>query len=253
MEDKEHRLPMVKENETQNKNWKSIKNYRQSKISEMIKYTNEEYRHTIKEMVYVNILICDIDSGLSFEDFKKKYGKHKWTAYPTLNNISKDWSKYRVIVYLDQLIRLEGEHNLKVLKILRTLFCSYEAPNHQMASYINQEDWEQRYENEGELYHIEQSLVDNLMLRMQNFTDYFNKSFEMPTEKSTHTSLLNVESAKEYFENSFNSADGARHKALYVIKNRLSDHDRLIFENWLYSHQPTYITNWRSHKVITKS
>lgn len=250
MEDKEHRLPMVKENETQNKKWKSIKNYRQSKISEMIKYTNEEYRHTIKEMEYVNILICDIDSGLSFEDFKKKYGKHKWTAYPTLNNISKDWSKYRVIVYLDQAIELKGEHNLKVLKILRTMFCSFEDPNHQMASYINQEDWEQRYENEGELYHIEQSLVDNLMLRIKNFKEYKNTAFVKKENLSADTPLISFEEAKEHFERSFKSGDGTRHRALFIVKNRLSDTDRTLFESWLISNYPSYLTKWKSHKVV---
>lgn len=249
MGDKEHRLPLVKAQREQSSKWNNIKNYEQSKISEMVKYTTSEYRHIIKEMNYINILICDIDSGLSFGEFKERYKNYRWTAYPTLNNTSEDWTKFRVIVYLDQPVRLEGEHNLKVLKLLRTLFCPHEDPNHQMASYINKEDWEQKYDNNGALWHIDQSLVDNLTLRIENIRNYMTKAFESVDSITTSVSSLSLEEAKGYFEKSFKSGDGARHKALYIIKNRLAETDRVLFEGWLMTHYPGYLTNWRSHKV----
>lgn len=248
VEDKPGRLPLIKGD----KKWSSIKNFSQSKISEMFKYTTNQYRHSIKEMEYINCLICDIDSGIIFSKFKEIYKNYKWIAYPTLNNNTKDWLKFRVIVPLDQPIELKGENNLKVLKVLRTMFCYYEDPNHQMASYINQEDWEQRYENNGELWHIDQDLVDDLMLRIKNFRDYKNTAFVKKENitSSTHLSSISLEGAKEYFEGSFQLADGARHKALFIIKNRLSDTDRALFEDWLISIYPTYIGKWKSHKII---
>lgn len=250
MEDKSNRLPLVKADEVKLKQWNSIKNYHQSKISEMYKHTPNQYRHAIKEMEYINCLICDIDSGIAFGEFKDRYKNYKWTAYPTLNNTSQDWVKFRVIIPLDQVIELKGEHNLKVLKILRTMFCQYEDSNHQMASYINQEDWEQRYENNGELWHIEQSLVDNLTLRIKNFKEYKNTAFVKKENISADTPLISLQEAKEHFERSFKSGDGARHKALFIVKNRLSDTDRTLFESWLISNYPNYFAKWQSHKVV---
>ena len=253
MVDKEQRLPMVKGNDELLKEWNGIKNYRQSKISEMFRYTEDEYRHTIKEMEYINILICDIDDGLSFNEFKERYKEYRWTAYPTLNNIYDDWRKFRVIIPLARPLELKGDHNLKVLKLLRVMFCPLEDPNHQMASYINQGDWEHRYENDGDLWCIEQELVDNLTLRMQNFNEYKAKSFDNVGKIDTKTLCLpslTIEEAKDYFEKSFGSVDGARHKALFIIKNRLSVSDRLLFENWLIMNHPTYIAKWKSHKVV---
>ena len=253
--DKEHRLPEVKKDDILLKQWNEIKNYSQSKISEMFKITYSEYPHTISEMTNINSLIIDIDNGLSFSEFKKRYRKYKWTAYPTLNNINEDWNKFRVIVPLSRLLELSGPNNLKVLKLLRVMFCPFEDPNHQMASYINQCDWDNRYENEGEKYTIDQELVDNLTLRLQSFSEYkttlFTKGSKMDT-KAISLSSMSLEDAKEYFERSFGSADGARHKALFIIKNRLSATDSALFEDWLAGKYPTYMTKWKGHKVILK-
>lgn len=255
MEDKEHRLPIVKADATKKKTWDNIKNFKQSKISEMFKLTKNQYQHSIKEMDHINCLICDIDSGISFSEFKDRYKMYQWTAYPTLNNIDKDWKKFRVIVPIDNMIVLKGEHNLKVLKLLRKMFCAYEDPNHQMPSYINQEDWEQKYENEGEKWHINQDFVDNLTLRIQNFRDYRNMVFTKNDKFNSEGKLggkITFDEAKELFDNSFKLGDGARHKTLFVIKNRLCADDRELFEDWLVlspKYKP-YLKNWRSHRVI---
>ena len=253
MEDKEHRLALVKADASKMKTWNNIKNYQQTKISEMFQLTDKQYLHSIKEMHNINCLICDIDSGISFSEFKDRYKMYQWTAYPTLNNIDKDWKKFRVVVPLDNMIELKGEHNLKVLKLLRKMFCAYEDPNHQMPSYINQEDWEQRYENKGEKWHIAQDYVDNLTLRIENFRDYMNRIFTKNEKFHSENKCrqnITFDEAKEHFDNSFRLGDGARHKTLFVIKNRLSADDMDLFQNWLASNHPTYLKNWRSHRVI---
>ena len=248
-EDKEHRLPLRKKD----KDWTDIKNYKQSKISEMFKFTNESYRQVISECTHINSLVCDIDSGLKFGEFKERYKKYKWTAYPTLSNITSDWTKFRVIVPLGKMIELEGEYNLKVLRLLRQMFCPFEDSQHMMVSYVNQEDWNLRIENDGEYYNIEQSFVDYLHLQLKNLKEFKELKKYKPTSSiisSASHSYITLDMAKEYFENSFKLGDGARHKTLFLIKNRLSADDKDLFEDWLKSNHPKHIINWRSHKVV---
>jgi hypothetical protein len=248
-EDKEHRLPLRKKD----KDWTDIKNYKQSKISEMFKFTNESYRQVISECTHINSLVCDIDSGLKFSEFKERYKKYKWTAYPTLSNITSDWTKFRVIVPLGKMIELEGEYNLKVLRLLRQMFCPFEDSQHMMVSYVNQEDWNIRIENDGEYYNIDQSFVDYLHLQLKNLKEFKELKKYKPTSSissSASHSYITLDMAKAYFENSFKLGDGARHKTLFLIKNRLSADDKDLFEDWLKSNHPKHIINWRSHKVV---
>ena len=248
-EDKEHRLPLKKKD----KDWTNIKNYRQSKISEMVKITNEPYRQVISECTHINSLICDIDSGLKFSQFKERYKRYKWIAYPTLSNITSDWSKFRVIVPLGKMIKLEGEYNLKVLRFLRQMFCSYEDNQHMMVSYVNQEDWNLRYENDGEYYNIDQEFVDDLYSQVKNLKEYKKLRKYKPTSPiKTHipNKSISLDDAKQHFNNSFRLGDGARHKALFVIKNRLASEDRDLFTDWLISNYPKYLQNWNSHKLV---
>lgn len=124
-QDKEHRLPAEKKT----KAWMDIKLFHQTKISDMYKDSDNVYRFIKSELNLIDCLIIDIDGGLSFNDFEKKYQHWTWFAYPTINNLSHNWTKFRVIVPLSATIKINGDHNLKLLKMLRTMFCPYEDPN----------------------------------------------------------------------------------------------------------------------------
>jgi len=143
--------------------WKELKNYGQLKISDLYLDDDKEYRHTKGEMNKVGCLIDDIDSGLRFSEFKEIYKQYKWYAYPTISNTDpNDWHKFRVIVPLSNTLTIDGENNVKVLKALRNMFCPYEDPCHGLTSYINLNDFEHMYVNDGEVYDVNQKTVDLL-------------------------------------------------------------------------------------------
>lgn len=248
-EDKPNRLPGVKKGN----DWTSIKRFQQGKISEMYADTLTTYRYIRSEMNYADCLICDIDGGMKFSEFKEKYKVWSWMAYPTINNITDDWTKFRVIVPLATTIKLEGEHNLKVLKALRTMFCQYEDPDHQVYSYVNYEDFSNMVGNDGEQLNISQELVDCLNLCITTSYDYndkrFNKS-DVVVEGDTMKSDMTLDKAKNLFLKKLaDPTEGARHRVLYPIKKGLSEGDRVLFEEWLSDVYPTYVSHWRSHKV----
>lgn len=252
-EDKEHRLPEVKGD----KCWKNIKNYDQTKISEMYKETDNEYRHSKSSMEYIDCLIVDIDSGITFQEFRERYGDYLWVSYPTINNIPDDWNKFRVIVPLRNRLRLSGEYSVMTLKMLRSMFCYYEDPNHQVSSYVNLEDWLKMRGNNGELYDIPQEVVDNIMLCIKNSKDMGMMSFNKDqTDKSVQDhkgTKKTLEWSQDYFKSSFELGDGERHKRLFVIKNSLDEPDRDRFQSWLNNTYPSYLTHWKSHRVIRRT
>lgn len=247
-EDKKERLPGVKKGN----DWTAIKRFRQGKISDMYADTDNTYRYVRSEMDRADCLICDIDGGMTFGQFKEKYEKWAWIAYPTINNVTDDWTKFRVIVPLAKTIKLEGEHNLKVLKALRTLFCPYEDPDHQVYSYINYEDFKQMVGNEGAILDINQEFVDCLNMCITTSYDYNNRRFNSTevTGEVTHASGMTLDSAKSLFLRKLaDPTEGARHRVLYPIKKGLSPEDRIKFEEWLCDVHPAYLSHWRSHKV----
>lgn len=252
-EDKEHRLPEVKGS----RDWKNIKNYKQTKISEMFKDTDEEYRHNKSSMEYIDCIIVDIDSGITFKDFKEMYQDYLWLSYPTINNIPDDWNKFRVIVPLKNRIRLMGEYNVMTLKMLRSMFCYYEDPNHQVASYVNREDWFKGRGNEGELYDIPQEVVDDIMKSIKTSKDMVMMTFDTKQTDSNlkgyHKAPKTLEWSKDYFSSSFGMGEGERHKRLFVIKNSLDYSDRERFQSWLMTAYPSYLTHWKSHKVVRRT
>lgn len=247
-EDKEHRLPAEKKT----KAWTDIKRFCQSKISDMYKDTDKIYKYRSSEMNLADCLIIDIDGGLSFNEFQKKYERWTWIAYPTINNISENWTKFRVIVPLAHTIRLEGEHNLKVLKLLRTMFCHYEDPDHQVYSYINIEDLTRLQGNKGEVYDIPQEFVNCLGMCLKESYDYNSRKFEKKTVnyEGRPNGDMTLNDAKSLFLNALsNPEDGARHFILYPIKKGLCIEDREEFEKWLGEVYPEYIKHWNSHRV----
>lgn len=247
-QDKVNRLPGVKKSD----DWTSIKRFRQGKISEMYADTLASYRYVRSEMNLADYIICDIDGGMTFSDFKEKYNQWTWIAYPTINNITDNWTKFRVIVPLNATIRLEGEHNLKVLKALRTMFCPYEDPDHQVYSYINYEDFSNMVSNTGSTLDIPQEFVDCLNLCITTSYDYNNKKFckeEIKTGETVKTGM-SLDNAKSLFLKKLaDPTEGARHRTLYPIKKGLSAEDRKLFEEWLGEVHPAYLSHWRSHKV----
>ena len=246
-EDKANRLPLRKKD----KDWQTIKMFQQGKLSEMYKDTDNTYRFIKSEMNLADCLICDIDGGISFSQFKENYKDWMWIAYPTINNITEDWTKFRVIVPLENTIKLEGEHNLKVLKMLRTMFCPYEDPDHQVYSFINYEDFKNRYENEGQVYSIPQDFVDCLNMCITTSYDYNDRKFSKTDIVSVDSkSGMSLSEAQALFlKKMADPTEGARHSVLFFIKRSLLPEDRLSFEDWLCKVYPAYLAHWRSHKV----
>ena len=122
-----------------------------------------------------------------------------------------------------------------------------------MVSYVNQEDWNLRYENDGEYYNIDQEFVDDLYFQVKNLKEYKKlRKYKATSPIKTHipNKCITLDEAKEHFVNSFKLGDGARHKALFVIKNRLTSEDRDLFTDWLISNYPKYLQNWNSHKLV---
>jgi hypothetical protein len=248
-EDKPNRLQTIKKGE----DWSRIKTRIQGKISDMYADTQGTYRYLKGEMDRADYIICDIDGGMTFTKFKEEYAQWTWIAYPTINNITEDWTKFRVIVPLAHTIKLEGEHNLKVLKALRTIFCNYEDPVHQVYSFINYEDFSKLVGNDGQILDIPQEFVDCLNMCITTSYDYndrkFNRSEVLSGETVVNTNMT-IDRAKDLFlKKLLDPEEGARHRVLYPIKKGLSPEDRLLFEEWLGEVYPSYLTHWRSHKV----
>lgn len=254
-EDKGQRLYQVKSNKSDSERWSNIKNYEQLQISEFFKDTTNEYRHHKSVVNEIGCLIIDIDDCLSFEEFKKLYGSWKWLAYPTISNTESNWNKFRVIIPLAHPVKIEGDNNLKVLKALRSSFCAYEDKCHGLGSYVNLDDWQEKYINEGDVYSIEQSDVDLLQYLISVVCDYTKKKFdakEIEVNVKSDRRWWSLDKAIKFYEEAEASPmEGARHAALFKIKNNLSEEDCGRFEDWLWEHHPTAVKkHWKSHKRI---
>ena len=149
----------------------------QTMISEFYKDapSSTRYSHKTEEMDKIDCLIVDIDDSISYYEFKEIYSHLTWTAYPTISNYDADnWRKFRVIIPLTQTLLIPND-SLNVLKLLRRMVCKYEDKNHQLPSFINQEQWDLRRSNEGELVDISQDTVTYLDSLLQNLTTVSGK------------------------------------------------------------------------------
>ena len=149
----------------------------QTMISEFYKdaLSSTRYAHKTEEMEKIDCLIVDIDDSISYYEFKDKYSHLTWTAYPTISNYDADnWRKFRVIIPLTQTLLIPND-SLNVLKLLRRMVCKYEDKNHQLPSFINQEQWDMRRSNEGELVDISQDTVTYLHSLLQNLVTVAGK------------------------------------------------------------------------------
>lgn len=253
--DKGQRLYKVKSDSEQEEKWRNMKNYKQLQISEFYLDTTNEYRHIKSEVNEIGCLIIDIDDSLSFKEFKNQYKDWVWIAYPTISNTDSNWNKFRVIIPLSHPVRIEGDNNLKVLKALRSTFCTYEDKQHGLGSYVNIEDWREKYINNGEIYNIEQSDVDLLQYLISVSHDYTKKKFdqsEITVGEVSNRRWWSMDRAiKCYEEAEASPMEGARHAALFKIKNNLSEEDCGKFEEWLWEHYPNAVKkHWKSHKRI---
>lgn len=251
LKDKPTRLLKVKSNKSDSERWGDIKKYEQLAISEFYKDTSNEYRHTKSEVDEINSLIIDIDDSLSFKEFKELYKDWMWLAYPTISNIDSNWTKFRVIIPLEQTLKITGENNLRILKTLRAYFCPYEDANHNLYSYINKEDFAHIYKNNGEIYNIDQSEVDLLQYLISIVRDNTKLNFAdkdiLIGEDDVKVYSWTLEKAISYYND--HDKDNERHHALFVIKINLKGDVRNEFEFWLSENHPTKMHHWRSHKV----
>lgn len=251
MEDKPNRLPIIKADQ---KRIDRLKMYGQSKLSEMYNDSTGEYRYTKSSVDRVGCLVCDIDGGLPFSEFKEMYKQWKWYAIPTFSNVTEDWTKFRVIIPLKHIIYIgKGENNLRVLKCLRKLFCRWEDPQHGMYFQANLEDYNETKLNKGELYDIPQDVVDNLHLYLDNCYEFKKEHIDTKNVETKLGKMVfkrkrtwTIDYAKEYYKK--NDKDGERHSAIFVIKNNILPEYEEDTKNWIYSIGKG--VHWENNSVI---
>lgn len=252
MEDKPNRLPIIKSDQ---KRIDRLKMMGQSKLSEMYCDSEEEYRFTKSNMDRVGCLVCDLDDGIPFSEFKEMYGQWKWYAFPTFSNLTEDWTKFRVIIPLKHIIYLgKGDNNLKVLKCLRKLFCRWEDPQHGLYFQANLEDYQKaKINDKGEIYDIPQDVVDNLHLYLDNCYEFKDEHLDTKKVETKLDKIVfkrrrtwTIDDAKEYYKKY--DKDGERHSAVFVIKNNILPEYEEETKNWIYSIGKG--VHWENNSVI---
>lgn len=240
----------------QDPNWKKLfDDYKknQTMISEFYKDTSSKsvkYPHKKDEMEKIDCLIVDIDDSITYNKFKEIYSDYEWTAYPTISNYNNDnWTKFRVILPLAQTLSIPND-SLNILKLLRRMICKYEDKNHQLGSYVNQEQWEIRRVNKGKVIDISQDTVTYLDALLKNLNTYDCKFKKVKKDGAFSASnYWDMDRAIAYYQE--HDKDGERHTATFVIKNRLSEDDCTAFEKWLWEHYPAAVKkHWKTHKRI---
>lgn len=251
MEDKIDRLPVIKKDK---KKIESLKMYGQSKLSEMYCDSEMEYRFSKSNMDRVDCLVCDLDDGIPFSEFKEMFEQWKWYALPTFSNVTDDWTKFRVIIPLKHIIYLgKGENNMRVLKCLRKLFCRWEDPQHGLYFQINLEDYQKTRINEGDLYDIPQEVIDNLHLYLDNCYEFKGEHLDTKKVETKLDKIVfkrrrtwTIEDAKNYYKKY--DKEGHRHSAIFVIKNNILPEYEEDTKNWIYSIGKG--VHWENNSVI---
>ena len=244
-------IPNIKRDEEYKKLFDYYK-MNQTMISEFYKEvpSSVRYPHKKEEMEKIDCLIVDIDDSISFNEFKDIYSEYEWTAYPTISNTNNDnWTKFRVILPLAHTLSIPNE-SLNILKLLRRMVCKYEDKNHQLGSYINQEQWNMKRVNDGKVVDICQDTVIYLEALLKNMKTYDGKFKKVKKDGGFSTSnYWDMSRAITYYQE--HDKDGERHNATFVIKNRLSDEDCGVFEDWLWANHPSKMHHWKSHRRIS--
>ena len=224
----------------------------QTMISEFYKDTSSKsikYTHKKDEMEKIDCLIIDIDDSITYNEFAKIYSDYEYTAYPSISNTDQDnWRKFRVIFTLAHTLSIPNE-SLAVLKLLRRMVCKYEDKNHQLGSFINKEQWEIRRVNEGKVIDISQDTVTYLDALLKNLNTYDGKFKKVKKDGGFELSnYWDMDRAIAYYKE--HDRDGERHNATFVIKNRLSEEDCIVFEKWFAANHFDKMHHWKSHKRI---
>ena len=249
---KDHSLITEAKQDTSWKKLFDLYKMNQTMISEFYKDTpskSVKYPHKKEEMEKIDCLIVDIDDSISFNEFREIYSDYEWTAYPTISNTDGDnWTKFRVVLPLSQTLSLPND-SLNVLKLLRRMVCKYEDKNHQLGSYVNQEQWAMRCDNEGMAIDICQDTVIYLDALLKNLKTYDGKFKKVKADGGFYTpNYWDIDRAIAYYQE--NDKDDERHRATFVIKNRLSEEDCTVFEKWFAANHYDKMHHWKSHKRI---
>lgn len=247
-------IPGIKEDERWEELFNEYKKW-QMMISELYKDvpSSERYPHKMNEMEKVDCIIVDIDDTITYNEFQSLYGNYQYTAYPSISNTDPDnWRKFRVIFPLAHTLSIPNE-NLNVLKLLRRMVCKYEDKQHNLGAFINKEQWAMRREHEGRPVEIGQDTVvylNTLIKSLKTYSCKYRKSNGGTFSIDGKWNYWTLERAIAYYGE--HDKDGERHKALFVIKNRLSDNDCDLFVEWLKLNHPTKMHHWLSHKKIVR-
>lgn len=227
----------------------------QTMISEFYKsnYTYR-YRHTRANCDSLSSVMVDIDNRISFDEFKEYYKDVCFIAYPSMSNTDpKNWNKYRVIFPLEKPVKIpDGEHNLKVLKMLRNFVCKWEDQQHQLGSYINKEQWNMRFINNGHYVNVTQELVNHLNTLIYSARD--NTQLRITKDGKFKGGNWTVDEAIaewEKDENEFKGKDSdrERHITTFRIKRNLNEENRTLFREWLKKNYPNAINHYDSHNI----
>lgn len=223
----------------------------QTLISEFYKNVpaSFKYPHKKDEMEQIDSIIVDIDDSITYKEFAEIYSDYQYMAYPSISNPDPhNWRKFRVIFTLKNTLSIPND-NLSVLKLLRRMVCKYEDKNHQLGSYINQEQWDMRIDHDGKPIDIDQTAItylDTLIKSLKTYTHKFKKSSE---GQFTVAGWWSLEQAIAYYEKLLTDPEeGKRHFGLYAIKNRLSEEDCEQFAGWLSENHPNKVVSFRNHK-----
>ena len=243
-------IPDIKKNEK----WKQLfDEYKklQSLISEFYKDapTTLKYPHKKDEMEQIDSIIVDIDDSITYKEFAEIYSDYEYIAYPSISNPDPDnWRKFRVIFTLKNTILIPND-SLAVLKLLRRMVCKYEDKNHQLGSYINQEQWGERIDHDGTPIEISQSMITFLHTLIKSLKTHTHKFKRCENGQFTVAGYWSMEEAISYYEKLIpDPEEGKRYFGLYAIKNRLSEEDCEIFADWLSENHPDKVIAFRNHK-----
>lgn len=238
-------IAAVKADETYNEQFKSYKE-RQTMISELYNDTEDRYGHKTCNMDKIDSIIVDIDDSISFLEFKKLYADYSFIAYPSISCTNyPDWNKFRIIFPLANTLKIDNT-DLKTLKMLRRAVCSFEDKNHNLGAYVNAEQWDKRFENDGEPIQIDENTTtyfSTFIKTVQEFKDRIYKN------GSTSREYWTLDECKEYFIN--HNEDDKRHKSLFVIKQNMSPDNFEEYRKWLRNEfSERMVKHFDSHKIL---
>ena len=106
-----------------------------------------------------------------------------------------------------------------------------------------------RCDNEGMAIDICQDTVIYLDALLKNLKTYDGKFKKVKADGGFYTpNYWDIDRAIAYYQE--NDKDGERHRATFVIKNRLSEEDCTVFEKWFAANHYDKMHHWKSHKRI---